>query len=449
MNQIKLCFAIAGVVLLSMSLGVSIFRSGISSTSILIALALSLVIAWFISQQKKASREPLMVLKAIANGDTSLGLTQTHPLRNQLIEVSAKLKSVRLDAVEQANYFQVLIQQINVGVIVVNDSGIIKQQNSAAIRLVGEKLGHIQAFHPFYGYYRKALFEPSSKLSRITLPWQKNEHQDIFSVSIIKLELNGKILVSITFQSIYEELKLKEQEAFKQLTQVLTHEVANSILPLSSLAETALDRLPHELEFECDDDKDDLAVALSAISSRAIHLNQFITRFRTFSGLPPPNRKPCHLHDLTDNVYQLMRQSILDNEITFNNKVVYSQLLMVDRSQIEQVLINLITNALEAISLIDAHDDIEQIKQITLESGHLSDGRAYIDLKDSGTGISASAIANIFVPFFTTKSNGSGIGLALAKTIMVQHGGDLIYITSEERANKSAPSNGACFRLLF
>ena len=134
MSQMKLSFAILGVVLLSMSLGASIFRSGVSSASMITALALSFVVAWFISQQKKASREPLMVLKAIANGDTSLGLTQAHPLRNQLMEVSAKLKSVRLDAVEQANFFQVLIQQINVGVIVVNDSGIIKQQNSAAIR---------------------------------------------------------------------------------------------------------------------------------------------------------------------------------------------------------------------------------------------------------------------------------------------------------------------------
>jgi two-component system nitrogen regulation sensor histidine kinase NtrY len=449
MSQMKLSFAILGVVLLSMSLGASIFRSGVSSASMITALALSFVVAWFISQQKKASREPLMVLKAIANGDTSLGLTQAHPLRNQLMEVSAKLKSVRLDAVEQANFFQVLIQQINVGVIVVNDSGIIKQQNSAAIRLVGEKLEHIHTSHPFYDNYNKALSEPSAKLTRITLPWQKRGHRDIFSVSIVKLELNGKILVSITFQSIYEELKLKEQEAFKQLTQVLTHEVANSILPLSSLAETALDRLPHELEFECDDDKDDLAVALSAISSRAIHLNQFITRFRTFSGLPPPNRKPCQLNDLADNVYQLMRQSVLDNGIKLDNKVVYSQLLMVDGGQIEQVLINLITNALEAIALLDAHDDIKQIQQITLESGHLTDGRAYIDIKDSGGGISSAAITNIFVPFFTTKSNGSGIGLALAKRIMVQHGGDLIYLTNEDLEKISVPSTGACFRMLF
>jgi two-component system nitrogen regulation sensor histidine kinase NtrY len=122
---------------------------------------------------------------------------------------------------------------------------------------------------------------------------------------------------------------------------------------------------------------------------------------------------------------------------------------MVDGGQIEQVLINLITNALEAIALLDAHDDIKQIQQITLESGHLTDGRAYIDIKDSGGGISSAAITNIFVPFFTTKSNGSGIGLALAKRIMVQHGGDLIYLTNEDLEKISVPSTGACFRMLF
>lgn len=449
MNQVKIFLTIVSVVLLSMIFGISIFRHGLSSANILIALALSSIILWIISQQKKASREPLIVLKAIANGDTSLGLARSHPLRNELLEVSEKLKSATFNAVEQANYFQVLIQQIDVGVIVVNENGLIQQQNSTAIRLMGNKLEQIQTSHPFYDYYKKVLFEPSNKLTRITLPWRKDERQDILSLSIVKLTLNGKLLVSITFQSIYEELKLKEQEAFKQLTHVLTHEVANSILPLSSLAETALDRLPRELKFESDDDKDDLVLALSAISSRTIHLYQFITRFRTISRLPPPRRKPCALNDLTDNVSQLMRQNIVDKGIKFNNKVVYSQLLMVDESQIEQVLINLITNAIEAIMLSNRYDEINQIQQITLESGQLKDGRAYINIIDSGDGVSATAVENIFIPFFTTKSNGSGIGLALAKTIMVQHGGDLVYISNKHSEIKSNLSAGACFRLLF
>lgn len=449
MNHIKVYFALFGIVVTSTILGIVMYEQGVSSVSMIVAIILSLMIAWTVKQQKIAARQPLQLLKALANGDTNLGLNASHPLKSQLDEVSSQLKLARLEAASQANYFQALLQQIDVGVLVIAHDGNVTNQNVASARLIGKKVTNISALPALEEHLKAVFLQPSYVSKRFTIPWLRGDQQDTLTMSLVKIEVAGELLILLTFVSINMELKAKEQQAYKQLTLVLTHEVANSITPLSSLADTAKDLLPKGCHFDNQEDKEDLDIALTTISQRTQHLGDFISRFRKVNNVPTPNTSPCELSDLTTAVYRLMQQECEKNGVRLIDNVTYTQLLMVDAIQIEQVLINLIVNSIEAAVEKFTESSGDPPPCIVLQSGQNLDGQIYIDISDSGADIVAHSIEHIFVPFYTTKPNGSGIGLTLARKIMALHGGDLVYMPADKRKNEQDYLGGSCFRMVF
>lgn len=250
-------------------------------------------------------------------------------------------------------------------------------------------------------------------------------------------EIQGKVRKVISLQSIHDQLQLKEQQAYKRLTKVLTHEIANSITPLSSLAQTCTALLPTELSFDDQEDKQDLQLALSTLASRTEHLGEFIAQFKKVSSLPAPHLKPHVLADLAKQVVALHSQQAKQLNITLNLSVQSQQLVMIDRGQVEQVIINLLTNAIDVLKQLNSP---EPAKCIEVSIAQNANQQLYLEVSDNGTGISDHVIEMIFVPFFTTKQQGSGIGLSLSRQIMLNHGGDLVYIKRQQ---------GACFRCVF
>ncbi|WP_133408500.1 sensor histidine kinase [Parashewanella tropica] len=383
------------------------------------------LIVMLLKQQKDVAR----VLTALANGDPSFGLSSRHPLQQKMQAVAAELKRSRELAEEQVHYLQTVLHHLDLAILVVDDTGNIIQKNPACERL----LGGIQQHSDSLGKLGKIIDEVNDH-QRLTLSWQRGDHQDMLSVQINRVRIHGQNLKLVSVQSIYIALQAKEQQAYKKLTKVLTHEIANSITPLTSLAQTATGLLPDTLAFDDEDDKQDLQLALATIANRTQHLNQFISQFRQLSQLPKPDLKPISLRTLIESVITLFTPQWQQQKVNFTSNISSDYQLMADPSQIEQVLINLMKNATEAITYKDE-------KHIGIELKQNRQSQVIVDITDSGQGVQPEVVDMMFVPFFTTKPQGSGIGLSLSHHIMIQHGGDLGYINNTNK--------GACFRLTF
>ncbi|WP_338591193.1 ATP-binding protein [Shewanella khirikhana] len=377
---------------------------------------------------RREQRLPEQLLRALANGDGTLGLNSEHALKRLFEEARQRMLDARIEAGEQAQFLRQVLLHTDLALLICDGDGQVLEQSPAATRLLGLKCQSLADLG--------ALGAQMSRVGRATLPWQGAGRQDTLSLQVSEVQISGRLIRLVTLQSIHDPLNQREQQAYSRLTRVLTHEVANSITPLASLADTCQGLMPTGLCFETDDDKDDLALALKTLASRTHHLGQFIQEFRKVAAIPRPVLAPISLPELLANVRPLLETQCREAGVTLVCDVSDGRILMLDASQIEQVLINLVKNAVEAIQLTAPANG----GCIELCSHYQSDSNLQLDVIDNGPGITSEAAEMMFVPFFTTKRQGSGIGLALARQIMVNHGGDLGLVPT--------PS-GACLRLRF
>jgi len=432
---------IAALLILSGASTTLALQQGFSATLLLLILIILLLVAHLFSLFKRQQKQAEMVIRALANGDSTLGLGQHHPMRQQFDEVKSHMQSARFNAEQQAQFLQALLIHVDLAVLVCDNEGAVIESNPAVSKLLGKSVKQLTDL----GAIGELILTTERNL-RTTCSWQHGEQQDTLSVQLSIATIQGKTRRVVSLQSIHDQLQHKEQQAYKRLTKVLTHEIANSITPLSSLANTCTALLPNELCFSDVEDKQDLQLALNTLASRTQHLGEFITRFRQISSLPKANLTPVQLGDLLERIITLFQQQAQAQHTTLALEIQSPQLVLLDSSQIEQVLINLVKNALEVLAQQyknhNTHCAAEPAKpaSITLTLGQNSAQQVYIDVADTGPGIAEHVVEMIFVPFFTTKQQGSGIGLSLSRQIMLNHGGDLVYL---------AKAQGACFRCVF
>ncbi|MEL0641599.1 ATP-binding protein [Pseudoalteromonas aliena] len=434
--NLLLLFNIIALISASALLSYVLQTHGFSATSLLIVLAVVALITHIFALFKRQQKQVEMVIRALANGDSTLGLGQQHPMLKQFEQVKTQMQTARFNAEQQAQFLQALLIHVDLAVLVCDDNGKVIESNPAVSRLLGKSCQNLREL----GAIGELILNASNNI-RSTTYWQNGEQHDTLSIQLSIAEIQGKVRRVISLQSIHNQLQLKEQQAYKRLTKVLTHEIANSITPLSSLADTCSNLMPQELCFIDNEDKQDLQLALNTLASRTAHLGDFIARFRQVSSLPKPNLAPENLADMLTRIVALHQQQARVQHTHIEQSIKSQQLVMLDGSQIEQVLVNLIKNALEVLKASQkyaAKSAIEPIIEISLAQN--TSQQLYIEISDNGPGISEHVIDMIFVPFFTTKQQGSGIGLSLSRQIMLNHGGDLIYIQKPQ---------GACFRCVF
>ncbi|AZZ99440.1 ATP-binding protein [Pseudoalteromonas sp. R3] len=411
-------------------------QSGISATWLLLLLIIAVcggaVFSLFVQQQKQSTA----VIRALVNGDSSLRLSPSHPLHQEYDEIRHTLQAARFKAEQQAQFFQALLLHIDLAVLVCDSEGQVIESNPAVSRLLGKSVSQMSELE----HLGELILSCDTHL-KSSAPWQHGEQQDTLSVQISVAQIQGQIRKVITLTSIHNALINKEQQAYKRLTQVLTHEVANSITPLSSIAQSCRGLLPENLCFDDEDDKDDLLLALDTLAARTEHLGEFITRFRAISSLPRPSLNATALAPILERLVTFHQRQLEQAGIRCELEVSTHLLVMLDAGQVEQVLINLFTNAIQAIEqtlALQPHSIEAPVIVLTLAQNEAQ--QVYVEIQDNGPGVEPHVIDMMFVPFFTTKQQGSGIGLSLSRQIMVSHGGDLIYIQKPQ---------GACFRCVF
>ena len=251
-------------------------------------------------------------------------------------------------------------------------------------------------------------------------------------------QTGGKTYKLIAFHNISTTLEEVEAGAWKGLLDVMTHEIMNSIAPVSSLADTMKKRvesLREGMGHEVHPDFDDIESAMETIHRRSEGLLRFADTYRNLSKTIVPETHPANLYELLNAIYQLMYPSLQQKGVLLEINTDHPEVVAnIDRSLMEQVLINFITNAMYAVkNKPDAH--------IILFSGITMDGEPYLTVADNGCGIAPENRDKIFIPFFSTKKNGSGIGLSLSREIVKLHNGRLQI--------QSRVGEGSAFTILF
>ena len=331
---------------------------------------------------------------------------------------------------EAVNYFRdEIIKHLAFGIITVNDNDEITLINVPALNLIGkqsvQKFSEIVESKPEIAKEIKALYPKGEKL--IELSDENGIHSLLLSVSTIVI-LGTKMMI-ISFQDIRKEIDQKEVDAWIKLIRVIRHEIMNSATPISSMSETIVMVLednfgnPKSARDFTDEDIVDLHSSAKTIRQRTEGLYRFAEKYWDISKIPHLKKKRTTITELVDPVYNLIlnetKQKGIDLVIEHKN---INHEIEADITLIQQVLINLVKNSIEALQGISN-------SKVIIRS-YFDKNKTIIDVVDNGPGIQQNLLDEIFVPFFTTKKVGSGIGLSLSKQIMNLHGGSIaVYST--------------------
>ncbi len=324
-----------------------------------------------------------------------------------------------------------LLRHIKTGVISISESNNIELVNEAALEILGlNNLVGMEQLKKNHPTFYQEMIHPDPKGSQIIeITTQNQIHKLSIQISLFKSQ--GKNIKLISFQDIRSQIEYKEMEAWHQLIRTLGHEILNSVTPISSMTETSLmllekeDQTPKLLQDLSDQHLDKIRNALKTINRRSIGLLDFINNYRKLTRMPVPVFEKVNLNKLLKQVLKLMHSEFEKEGILISQKLPNVELVAeLDKSMIEQVLINLLRNAIQALVGV-------QNKSIRIYLSESKHHKPSIQIFDNGKGISEEIKSKIFIPFFTTKDSGSGIGLSLSRQIMQLHGGSISVHSNE------------------
>jgi nitrogen fixation/metabolism regulation signal transduction histidine kinase len=334
-------------------------------------------------------------------------------------EVLEAFRKARSEKEEHWQYLNTVVQQVRTGIVSFDSDGNVQLINSNAKKFLGlsaiKNLSELLQTNP-------KIFESLNEVEPgKSVLYKGNDFH--LTIHATELRIRGNTVKLITLQNIQTELQKQELEAWQNLTRVLRHEIMNSITPISSLTSTLREILDHDMakvnsHYELKaEGAEDLREGLGTIENRSKGLIKFIDAYREYTSLPQPKLKSIRLKDLIDNVTVLMKTELRKPNIEFETHCESDYLtIQADEEMIEQVIINLLKNAIESLN-----GEGGKISVI----GRYSESAVIIEVADNGPGIIKEAIGKIFVPFFTTKKTGSGIGLSLSRQILQMHNGSL------------------------
>ncbi len=356
---------------------------------------------------------------------TNATASQLHNSINQLLKRHKEKTSTKS---EESLFFKNIVQHAGIGLIAINEEGKVEVMNNAAKKLLQvydiKYITELQSLSEDLVDMFFKLKTGGRDLAKLNIDGELVQ----LSIYAIELVLKKKAYKMITIQNINSELEEMEMTAWQDLVRVLTHEIMNSVTPISSLAgtvESNLKSLGEDKETLTLDseDKEDLLLAIHTIQRRSAGLIHFVKDFRNLTHIPQPKFEKLLVKDILKEITLLLNKDILENKISFTTTIEPENLYFeADKALIDQVIINLIKNAIQAF-------DEETNRLIEVKAFKDDKNRVSITVKDNGSGIEEEALSRIFVPFFTTKKSGSGIGLSLSRQIMRKHKGSLTVAT--------------------
>jgi two-component system nitrogen regulation sensor histidine kinase NtrY len=344
-------------------------------------------------------------------------------LYNSFDEIIKTHKDIQLEQDAMFQLIKTILQQVPVGVIVVRENSHVGDNmeiaffNEAATALLNV---------PAYKYWHRlqqhlplftAEIEHISKGGKRFLELKIQDKLIQLSTEVIPLNLYGANYMIISFQNIKDEIEQKEIEAWNRLIGVISHEILNSITPISSLSDTVNSMVTGKESLN-KEDLDDLKPALQTIKRRSEGLLGFVKDYRLIAELPTPELEAHSIGGILQHIQVLMQPFAAVKKIRLQVGQTSSKIsINVDLKLVEQALINLVTNSIHAL---------DEVTEPVIEINYrLEQTKLYLDVSDNGRGVEPDQLEKIFVPFFTTRKNGSGIGLTITRNIMKMHYGSL------------------------
>ena len=355
--------------------------------------------------------------RGVSEGDKSFDLLNL--TYNEIID---SIQKVKIEKEAEHHYFQNTIEHVGIGLISFSESGDIELFNKAARELFKvEFVRHIQELNKAIPGISEQLFSLKQRHSKMIKVISGDE---ILKLSIRKtvFKIHDNTIILVSLQNIRTELEEEEIEVWKKLISVLTHEIMNSVAPIKSLTNTMIKTFEKSRFSEEQNEVkyiEDTLLALKSIQKRSNGLMSFVEIYRSLTRVPKPVFHEIEMMSLLNEILILMNSELQVHNIVLSAKVQPENLkVTADEKLITQVIINLIKNSVESINN-------KTNGKIQIEAFMSSQTEPIIQVTDNGTGISTDLIEKVFIPFFTTKEHGSGIGLSLSRQIMKLHGGTI------------------------
>ena len=408
-------------------------------------LAEILLIISLIRYIEKFKSNLLIFLESINQEDFSVSFPKANSGKTDsrfsflLSAITKKFQSLRAEKESRSFFLQTVLEQVSVALIGYNSKKEIKLINAAAKKLLGrpyiKDLAGIKKVNE--DLYDEMINIDSRE--RVLVKFERKGELMQVSLSATELKINNEYLKVVSLNDIKSELDEKEIEAWHKLIRILNHEVMNSMIPLSTLTnvnKTILQSVHDQFELASNDEADlvkgheqiaDVIEGMEIIENRSKGIVDFVKSVKSLTNISKPNFIKISINKLLNRVYTLMNPEFEKTQVELILRLPANEVSTVaDLELIEQVLINLLKNALEALR----EDKRTLMKKVNL-GARSADGLTTISVGDNGPGISSEQVENIFIPFYTTKKEGSGIGLALSRQILRMHKGSL-EVKSEE-----------------
>ncbi len=394
----------------------------------------------------KTNRDLAKFLFYLKYGDTSLHFS-THQiekifkgLSKNFNQIIADVHQIKAEKEEKEQFLQSTVQHLGIGIISFDNDGKVYIFNKAASGFLGvSTLINIKDLDKTdIGLFQKINDLKTGIPAQIKINKKNQINQYSIKTSIIKTQ-NQKITL-LSIQDIKVELEENELLSYQKLIRVMTHEMMNSLTPITTLTTSVRRNFSENNEVKSLDTMDqesieDALTSIDLIEERSKGLIDFIQKYRTLTKLTVPKFGSHKIKDIFKKTKQLLSEELDKSKIQFEIKTLPSDLeIVMDENLINQVLINLIKNAIDAVQE-------KKIKKIVLSSHKNSEGRSMIEITDNGEGIDESLKEDIFIPLFTTKEHGSGIGLNFCKQVIRLHNGSI--------SLKSKKGEGTTFTLEF
>jgi nitrogen fixation/metabolism regulation signal transduction histidine kinase len=410
-----------------------------------LGLLLGLQVHALIVFVNSTNRKLAYFFDAIRNEDFTLrfpeqvSIKSFKELNSSLNRVNGLIQEVHLQMQLRERYYQEILKQASIGIMTYNERGHILFANPTLERLLDHSpLNHIkQLVQVDEKLYR--VFEDFKPFERKMFQLANEREQVQLALKSTALTLDGRSLLLVVVQDIHRELDEKETESWIRLIRVLTHEIMNTITPIASISDSIIRYYKNNgkivpLKELGEEQIANTLKGLEVIKEQGGDLMDFVQSYRSLLHVPEPDRTLVRGRELLEKIRVLMSAKLppkLDFGVVCDPEGLE---FFLDEKQIVQVLINLTRNALQAVSGMEDG-------RVRILAGLEENGTKYIEVMDNGPGVPPEQMEEIFVPFFTTKSEGSGIGLSLSKRVMQLHGGSIQL--------RSFPGRETVFRLSF
>ncbi len=387
--------------------------------------------------QNKIHENISYFFEAILNDDFSFSLQAAKNnkimsrLNTNMERLNKKIKDTITENEQKEQYFKALIEHINMGVLTYDTNGFVLHANSGVRELLEvSQLSHLKQLERVDAKLAQIIHQMKGQQQQlVTFEGKKNKHNML--IKSVPFKSHQQQLMLLTIQDIDQQLDEKELDSWLKLIRVLTHEIMNGIAPITSISESLSYYYLKEGKEVLPEELDDKMIAntvrgLSVINEQGKGLTRFVESYRKLTRLPKPKMEPFSLVPFVEENVWLSKSGHLNNEVEI--KQVYpNQDIEVrgDTKLLNQVLLNILKNSFEAVQEIEA-------PKINITIDTTPQNLIQIIIENNGPQIPKEILSDIFVPFYTTKENGSGVGLSISKQIMRLHGGSLKVHSNEK-----------------